>query len=50
MCERKFSASSSQSVEVHEGDLRLDHPELGQMAAGFGFFRAKGGAEAVDLA
>src|ERR1035437_7579539 len=39
-----------ESVEVHEGDLRLDHPELGEVAAGFGFFRAEGGAEAVNLA
>ena len=39
-----------EAVEVHEGDLRLDHPELGEVAAGFGFLRAEGGAEAVDLA
>ncbi len=39
-----------QAVEVAVGDLRLDHPELGQVAAGLGFFRAEGGAEAVDLA
>ena len=39
-----------QAVEVHEGDFRLDHPELGEVAAGLGFFRAEGGAEAVDLA
>ena len=39
-----------QAVEVHEGDFGLDHPELGEVAAGFGFFCAEGGAEAVDLA
>ena len=39
-----------QAVEIAEGDFRLDHPELGQMAAGLRFFRAEGRAEAVDLA
>jgi hypothetical protein len=38
------------AVEVHEGDLGLDHPELGEVTAGLRFFRAEGGAEAVDLA
>ena len=37
-------------VERGEGGLRLDHPELGQVAAGLGFFRAERGAEAIDLA
>ena len=39
-----------EAVEVHVGDLGLDHPELGEVAAGLRFFRAEGGAEAVDLA
>ena len=39
-----------EAVEVHEGDLGLDHPELGEVAAGLGFLGAEGGAEAVDLA
>ena len=39
-----------EAVEVHEGDLGLDHPELGEVAAGLRFFCAEGGAEAVDLA
>ena len=39
-----------QAVEVAEGDFRLDHPELGEVAAGLGFLGAEGGAEAVDLA
>jgi hypothetical protein len=39
-----------QAVEVAVGDFGLDHPELGEVAAGLGFFRAEGGAEAVDLA
>ena len=37
-------------VQVGEGDLRLDHPELHQVAAGLGLLGAEGGAEAVDLA
>ena len=36
--------------EVGEGHLGLDHPELGEVAAGLRFFGAEGGAEAVDLA
>ena len=39
-----------QAVEIAVGDFGLDHPELGEMAAGLGFFGAEGGAEAVDLA
>ena len=39
-----------EAVEFEEGDLGFDHPELGEVAAGFGFFGAEGGAEAVDLA
>ena len=38
------------AVEVHEGHLRLDHPELGQVAARLRLLGAEGGAEAVDLA
>ena len=41
---------SHEAVEVEVGLLGLDHPELGEVAAGFGFFGAEGGAEAVDLA
>ncbi len=36
--------------QVGEGDLRLDHPELGQMARRVGVLGAEGGAESVDLA
>ena len=39
-----------EAVEFEEGDFGFDHPELGEVAAGFGFFGAEGGAEAVDLA
>ena len=39
-----------EAVEVEIGDLGLDHPELGEVAAGLGFFGAEGGAEAVDFA
>ena len=39
-----------EAVEIHVGDLGLDHPELGEVAAGLGFFGAEGGAEAVDAA
>ena len=39
-----------EAVEVEVGDFGLDHPELGEVAAGLGFFGAEGGAEAVDLA
>ena len=39
-----------EAVEVHVGDLGLDHPELGEVAAGLGFFGAEGGAEGVDAA
>src|SRR5208337_984322 len=47
---RRVLFRSEEAVEIHEGDLRLDHPELGEVTAGFGFFRAESGAEAVDLA
>ena len=39
-----------EAVEFEEGYFGFDHPELGEVAAGFGFFGAEGGAEAVDLA
>ncbi len=39
-----------QAVEIAVGDFGLDHPELGEMAAGLRFFCAEGGPEAVDLA
>ena len=37
-------------LEVGEGDLRLDHPELGGVAGGVGVLGAEGGAEGVDVA
>ena len=37
-------------AEVREGDLRLDHPELGEMPAGVGVLRPEGRSEGVDLA
>ena len=37
-------------VEVREGDLRLHHPELGEVAPRLRLLRAEGRAEAVDLA
>ena len=33
--------------QVREGDLRLDHPELGRMARCVGILGAEGGAEDV---
>ncbi len=39
-----------EAVQVEVGDLGLDHPEFCEVTAGFGFFGAEGGAEAVDLA
>ena len=36
--------------QVREGDLRLDHPELGRMARCVGILGAEGGAEGIDLA
>ena len=36
--------------QVVEGHLRLDHPELGQVARGVGVLGAEGRAEGVDLA
>ena len=44
------SARSMKSSRVRVGDFGLDHPELGQMAAGFRFLRAKGWPEGVHLA
>ena len=38
------------ALELQEGDLRLDHPELGQVAARLRLLGAEGRAEAVDLA
>ncbi len=38
------------AVEVHERDLGLDHPELGEVAARLRLLGAEGRAEAVDLA
>ena len=35
--------------EIGERDLRLDHPELGQVPAGVGILGAERGAERVDL-
>ncbi len=37
-------------LQVGEGNLRLDHPELGGVAGGVGVFRPEGGAEGVDIA
>ena len=37
------------AVEVAEGHLRLDHPELRQVATGVRVLRAEGGAEGVDV-
>ena len=37
-------------LEVGKGHLRLDHPELGQVAGGIGVFGPEGGAEGVDVA
>src|SRR5439155_8842949 len=36
-------------VRVVPGDLGLDHPELGEVAARLRFLGAEGGAERVDL-
>ena len=36
--------------QIGEGDLRLDHPELGQVAAGVAVLGPEGGPEGVDLA
>jgi hypothetical protein len=38
------------AFEIHEGHFRLNHPELGEMAAGLGFLCAKRRPETVDLA
>jgi len=37
------------AVEVAEGDLGLDHPELRRVARGMGILRPEGGAEGVDV-
>ena len=37
-------------LQIEEGHLRLDHPELGQMARRVGVLRAKRRAKGVDLA
>ena len=37
-------------IEREVSDLRLDHPEFRQMAAGLGFLGAEGRTEAIDLA
>ena len=37
-------------VQVGEGDLRLHHPELRQVAAGVGVLGAESGPEGIDLA
>mmetsp|Transcript_12658 Transcript_12658/g.29789 ORF Transcript_12658/g.29789 Transcript_12658/m.29789 type:complete len:327 (-) Transcript_12658:169-1149(-) len=37
-------------LQVGEGHLRLDHPELGEMAAGVGVLRAESRAESIDVA
>ena len=44
------SASVHQVVERGVGDFRLDHPELGEVAARLRLLRAEGRPEAVDLA
>ncbi len=43
-------ASSTMSSRTREGDLRLDHPELDQVAPRLGPLRPERRAEAVDLA
>ena len=47
---RKASASCMSPSRSDVGDFGFDHPELGEVAAGLGFFGAEGGAEGVDLA
>jgi hypothetical protein len=37
-------------VQIRERDFRFDHPELGQVPAGLGFFRTERRAETVHLA
>ena len=39
-----------QIVQIGEGHLGLDHPELGGMAGGVGVFGTEGGAEGIDVA
>ena len=38
------------ALQVHEGGLGFDHPELREVARGIAVLRAEGGAEGVDLA
>ena len=38
------------ALEVAEGHLRLDHPELGGVALGVGILRPEGGAEGIHVA
>src|SRR6185436_20947922 len=40
----------AEALELEEGDLRLDHPELGQVPPRLRFLGAEGRAEAVNLA
>ena len=49
MCFRRSSASLRVVVEVEERALRLDHPELGEMAGGVGVLRAERRPEGVDV-
>ena len=43
------SAKSMSSVQLVERHLRLDHPELGQVAAGVRVLGTEGGSEGVDV-
>ncbi len=38
------------ALEVHERDLRFDHPELGEVPPGLALLGAEGGPEAIHLA
>ena len=38
-----------QTIQIAEGDLRFEHPELGEVAARLRFFRAEGRTEAIDF-
>ena len=49
MCFNSRSAKRRVVRQVGEGDLRLDHPELGEVAAGVRVLGAEGRAEGVDL-
>ena len=46
--EHRFRQTSN-IVQAREGDFRLQHPELRQVAAGVGVFGAEGWAEGVDF-